>query len=68
MKKSQLILIVVILLLGSAGFYADRLNNENYLQTQRQEVLSEVNIVGAKLEGNIQSNLQILRGLLGTGR
>jgi len=65
MKKSRLILFLVVLLLGLAGMYADRLNNENHLQNQRQAVLNEATLVAAKLEGNIQSNLQILRGLLG---
>ena len=57
------IAIVVLLL---AGIFADHQNRIVSNQALRADVTSEVNLIRAKLEGNINSNIQLVRGLVAT--
>ena len=54
----------VVLLL--AGIFADYQNRVVSNQALRADVTSEVNLIRAKLEGNINSNIQLVRGLVAT--
>ena len=54
---------VVIIVLG---LFADHQNRVVKEQELRAEVLAKVNLVRAKLEGNINSNIQLVRGLIAT--
>ncbi len=45
------------------GIYADRQNRILHGQTLRAEVQDKVNLIRTKLEGNINGNLQLVRGL-----
>jgi len=47
-----------------AGYFADSQNNLVYRQRARTEVLNQVSVIRAKLEGNIAGNLQLVRGLV----
>jgi diguanylate cyclase (GGDEF)-like protein len=47
-----------------AGIYADYQNNLVHRQSLRGDVLAEVSVIRAKLEGNVNSNLQLVRGLV----
>jgi len=51
------------LLLG-LFLFADWSNNKRYRETQRSSVLSELAVVRARLEGNLNGNLQTVRGLI----
>lgn len=55
-------LVVVVI----AGVLADYQNREVHTQRLRNEMLSELGIIRAKLEGNINGNIQLLRGLVAT--
>jgi len=57
------IAIVVIALLG---IFADHQNSVVYQQRLRAETLAKVNLVRAKLEGNINGTIQLVRGLVST--
>ncbi|GLQ55951.1 diguanylate cyclase [Devosia nitrariae] len=54
---------VVIIL---AGFYADQQNTQLYEQSLRAKVVDQVWLIRAKLEGNINGNIQLVRGFIGT--
>lgn len=54
----------VVLIL--AAVFADRQNKVVAEQTLRSDVASEVSLVRAKLEGNINANIQLIRGLVAT--
>ncbi|OWK21207.1 hypothetical protein AJ88_20265 [Mesorhizobium amorphae CCBAU 01583] len=44
--------------------FADQQNRQVSDQLARADVLAKVNIIRAKLEGNINGNLQLVRGLV----
>jgi diguanylate cyclase (GGDEF)-like protein len=52
--------------IGVLGVYADHQNSVVFQQRLRAETLAQVNLVRAKLEGNLNSNLQLVRGLVST--
>ena len=58
------VIATVVLLL--AGIFADHQNRVVSNQALRADVTSEVNLIRAKLEGNINSNIQLVRGLVAT--
>jgi diguanylate cyclase (GGDEF)-like protein len=55
--------LLVIVVAGLFAEYQNRRVNEERL---RAEVLSQVSLIRAKLEGNINSNIQLVRGLVAT--
>src|SRR5690606_3726261 len=55
------IAFVVILV---AAHFADQQNRSYELERLRSDVLARVSVIRAKLEGNINGNLQLLRGLV----
>jgi len=59
---AALALLVVIVV----GLLAEYQNRRVYLERQRTEVLGHVSLIRAKLEGNINSNIQLVRGLVAT--
>ncbi|MET1254300.1 ATP-binding protein [Aliikangiella maris] len=65
MLKSTYLFASIVLLLVITGLYADQLNNQNHLINQQQAVTSQLNVIRAKLEGRIHSNLQLINGLVG---
>jgi len=48
----------------SLGFYVDRLNYHTKKQDLRHSILSQVSAVRAQLEGNINSNAMLIKGLV----
>ena len=54
-------LVVII-----ASVYAGYLNRSLHAQSVRAEVQTKINLIRAKLEGNINSNIQLVRGLAAT--
>jgi len=59
---AALALVVIVF----AGYFAERLNREVYRQNLRGDVLASVSVIRAKLEGNINGNIQLVRGLIAT--
>lgn len=57
-------LAFVIVLIASV--YAGYLNRSLHEQSMRAEVQTKINLIRAKLEGNINSNIQLVRGLAAT--
>ena len=58
------IVALVIVILGA--FLAEQENNKVYQQSQRENVFNQVNLIRSRLEGNIRSNIQLVRGLVST--
>ena len=59
---AALALLVVVVV----GLLAEYQNRRVYLERQRADVLGHVSLIRAKLEGNINSNIQLVRGLVAT--
>ena len=57
---------VALAVIIAVGLFADHQNNLVYRQELRTEVLTQLSLVRAKLEGNINGNLQLVRGLVAT--
>lgn len=55
---------LVVALCG--GLFADYQNREIGRERLRSEVLSQVSLIRARLEGNINGNIQLVRGLVAT--
>jgi diguanylate cyclase (GGDEF)-like protein len=55
---------VVVIVIG--GIYAEHQNRLVHEQASRADVLADVNLIRAKLEGNINGNIQLVRGLVAT--
>ena len=48
------------------GIFADYQNHQVFQQNLRASVLAEVSVIRAKLEGHVNANLQLVRGLIAT--
>ena len=57
--------IALVVVLVAAG-YAGYLNRTVYKQAERARVQAKVNVIRAKLEGNLNANIQLVRGLVAT--
>ncbi|HQZ13082.1 MAG TPA: EAL domain-containing protein [Devosia sp.] len=55
---------MAVLVVTVAGLFADYQNNLVHQQNLRADVLAEVSVVRAKIEGYISGNLQLVRGLI----
>ena len=62
-KLPALIALVVVAILG---LFADHQNNLISRQALRSDVLAQIGLIRAKLEGNIYANIQLVRGLVAT--
>ncbi len=49
-----------------AGFFADYQNRRVFEQGLRADVLGSISVIRAKLEGNVNGNIQLVRGLVAT--
>ena len=57
---------IAVVVIASCGVFADYQNSLVADQVARADVLAKVNLLRAKLEGNINGNLQLVRGLVAT--
>lgn len=62
-RISVTIALIVILI---SGFIADTLNQRAIEHNRRAETFSKASLLRAKLEGNINGNIQLVRGLVST--
>ncbi len=51
-------------MLAPAAIYVDGLNNQNYSERQRTTALQQLTLTKARLEGNFNTNLQAVQGLV----
>ncbi len=58
--------VVALVVLLIAGIFADHQNGIVAEQAMRVDVAKEMNLVRANLEGNVNGDLQLARGLIGT--
>lgn len=58
--------IIAALVIVAAWQFAEHQNRRDFEQDLRADVLAHLSIVRAKLEGNINGNLQLVRGLIAT--
>ena len=58
--------LVALAVLVVGGVFLDRQNTWLNQERARTSVLAEISLVRAKLEGNINSNIQLIRGLVST--
>ncbi|MCA0012154.1 EAL domain-containing protein [Mesorhizobium sp. B292B1B] len=66
MTWTSLPAVVALVVLLSAGIYADHQNSIVAEQALRVDVAKEMNLVRANLEGNVNGDLQLTRGLIAT--
>ena len=64
MKSSQFAALVALAVVIAAGIYAEHQNLVLFEKTQRTEVAEELGIIRARLEGNVNANTQLVRGLV----
>ena len=65
-RRTNVPAIVAFAVVTAAGIYAHRLNQTVYEQDLRATVLREASVLRAKLEGNVNGNIQLIRGLVAT--
>ena len=57
---------LALLAIVGAGLFAEYQNRRTNEERLRSDVLAQVSLIRAKLEGNINSNIQLVRGLVAT--
>jgi len=57
---------IALLVVLAAGIFAEYQNRRAYDEQRRADVLTRVSVLRAKLEGNINGNIQLVRGLVAT--
>jgi diguanylate cyclase (GGDEF)-like protein len=58
--------LVALIVLVAGGFFLDRLASTLTSERMRADVQAEISVIRAKLEGNINGNIQLVRGLVST--
>jgi len=67
-KSRSLHLVAALLVfcgLALAAYFAEKINRERYASAERAEVLHGLTVVRDALEGNLNSDIQLVRGLIG---
>jgi len=57
---------IALLVVLAAGIFAEYQNRRAYDEQRRADVVTRVSVLRAKLEGNINGNIQLVRGLVAT--
>jgi diguanylate cyclase (GGDEF)-like protein len=65
-RMTSIPVLLAIVAIAIAWTLVESQQRNVYTQNQRAEVLGHVSLIRAKLEGNINSNIQLLRGLVAT--
>ena len=66
LRRSYAPALIALIIVVIAGIFADYQNRQVFAQRLRNDVLNQVSLVRAKLEGNITGNIQLVRGLVAT--
>jgi diguanylate cyclase (GGDEF)-like protein len=56
--------LIAVLVITAFGMFAEYQNNQVHRQSLRNDVLRDLSVIRAKLEGDINANLQLVRGLI----
>jgi len=64
LKPSGVPLVMALAVIVTAGWFAERQNSELAAEQLRGRVLDQVAFIRARLEGNITSSIQLVRGLV----
>ena len=65
-RATNVPVILAVVVIATAWLFAEYQNRRVFEQSQRAEVIGQVGLIRAKLEGNINSNIQLVRGLIAT--
>ena len=57
---------LALLVIVVAGLFAEYQNRRIHDEQRRSDVLSQVSLIRAKLEGQVNGNIQLVRGLVAT--
>ena len=64
LRPSNIPVAIAMLVILAIGAFAESLNRSVQIERLRGEVLDRASVIRAKLEGNINGNLQLVRGLV----
>ncbi len=64
LRPSNIPAAIALIVFVIAGYFVDQQSRTVEMERLRGEVLSRVSVIRAKLEGNINGNLQLMRGLV----
>ena len=65
-KATNIPAVIAVAVIVIFGVFAEHQNNLVYRQNLRANVLADVSVIRAKLEGNVSSNLQLVQGFIAT--
>lgn len=65
-KPTSLPTLIAVAVMVLAGTFADYQNTVLFQQSERAEVQDQLSLIRAKLEGNINGNIQLVQGLVAT--
>jgi len=65
-KPSFIPVLIALVVVVSGAIFAEWQNKRVFHQSERTEVLNKVSLIRARLEGNINANIQLVRGLVST--
>lgn len=63
-RRGNISAAIALVVMLAAGLFADYQNSVVFEQSQRTEVLARLNVIRARLEGNVTANIQLVRGLM----
>ena len=66
LRATNIPAFLALIVIALAWLFAEQQNRKVFEQDLRAEVLGQVSLIRAKLEGNINSNIQLVRGLVAT--
>jgi len=66
LSRSYVPAVIAFVVITALGLYAERQHRVLATQSARAELLSEINVIRTKLEGNLAGDIQLVRGLVAT--
>ncbi len=64
LRPANIPAVIALCVVVSAAIFAERQNYDVFLHDQRTEVLNELSLIRSRLEGNINADMQLVRGLV----
>ncbi len=65
-RSTRIPAILALVVIAAAWLFAEYQNRKVFEQSLRTEVLGNVSLIRARLEGHVNSNIQLVRGLIAT--
>ena len=65
-RPTNLFVLVAVIVVAGSALFIDQQNRALQEQQLRSQVTRQVSVIRARLEGNINGNLQLVRGLVAT--